>query len=195
MSIIKPINGLLVQAAWRPLNDLGLEHLHVFKTTHGFHVKGHLVRKLANQVFSATYTVECADDWTFQSVDIQVTTDETRSLILTIDDNGVWRDGTSAERADLFGCFEIDISATPFTNTLAIGRLNLSVGQGQDIHAAYIRLPELTTEKVPQRYTARGVVEGQVVHTYEGLFRHFTADLATDEHGLVLDYPETFIRV
>jgi hypothetical protein len=41
----------------------------------------------------------------------------------------------------LGGAIDIDISITPFTNTLAIRRLNLRRGQSEEIIAVYIRVP------------------------------------------------------
>lgn len=185
------MSGLLAQAAWRPVDEYGLEHVRVLKTGTGLRIDSCLVREQAGQVYSAAYSILCTDDWRFQLLELRVSSDDIHTLKLSIDADGVWHDGAGIEQPELFGCLEVDISATPFTNSLAIGRLNLQAGQSQDIQATYIHLPDLAVSKVPQRYTAHGHAR----YTYEGLFRDFRADLAVDEHGLVLDYPETFIRI
>ncbi|TDR32571.1 putative glycolipid-binding domain-containing protein [Hydromonas duriensis] len=185
------MTGLIAQAAWRPVDDYGLEHVHVLETGMGLRIDSRLLREQEGQVYSAAYSILCTDDWRFQLLELRVSSDGIHTLKLSIDADGVWHDGEGVEHPELFGCLEIDISAIPFTNSLAIGRLKLQAGQSQDIQAAYIHLPDLTVSKMPQRYTAHG----QARYTYEGLFRGFRADLAVDEHGLVLDYPETFIRL
>ena len=93
---------------------------------------------------------------------------------------------------DLAGCIDVDIAATPFTNTLPIRRLNLAEGQARDIRLAYVPLPHLEVEPVAQRYTC--LEEGRR-YLYEGLFRRFQGELHVDADGLVLDYPDTFKRV
>jgi hypothetical protein len=54
---------------------------------------------------------------------------------------------------DLNGAIDIDLSISPFTNTLPIRRMDLAPGNSADIVAAYIRVPELTATRDPQRYT------------------------------------------
>lgn len=184
-----------VIALWRPWIDDGLEHLRVTRTEERAVADGAIVRALGTTPFRAAYRITCDGDWKFQRVELQVGTDHDRSLVLTSDGNGRWHDADGSELSRLRGCFEIDISATPFTNTLAIGRLQLAVGQSADLLAAYIRLPELTVEAVPQRYTCVERGEARSAFKYEGLFRNFTAVLPVDENLLVLDYPQTFRRV
>lgn len=182
-------------ALWRPWIDEGLEHLRITRTEERAVADGAIVRALGATPFRATYRITCDRGWRFRRVELQVATDHDRSLVLTSDGSGGWHDADGNELSRLRGCFEIDISATPFTNTLAIGRLQLAVGQSADLLAAYIRLPELTVEAVPQRYTCIERGEARSAFKYEGLFRNFTAVLPVDENLLVLDYPQTFRRV
>src|SRR5712664_99467 len=39
---------------------------------------------------------------------------------------------------------DIDLAVTPATNTLPIRRLNLEVGQSQEVTAAWLKFPDLT---------------------------------------------------
>jgi hypothetical protein len=48
---------------------------------------------------------------------------------------------------------DVDISITPFTNTLPIGRLKLHTGESQEILAVYICMPDLAISTDRQRYT------------------------------------------
>lgn len=97
------------------------------------------------------------------------------------------------------GCIDIDITATPFTNTLPIRRIDWQVGQSEDLKMLYITVPELTLSVSKQRYTClEKSAEG-------GLFRFqtieddgstsFEALLPVDADGVVLDYPGLFKRV
>ncbi len=187
---------LIAQASWRPVDDYGLEHLHLTKTANGNHrVDSFLVREIDGHVFSAVYVIHCNPDGTFRALELKVITDEVRTLFLSIDEHGVWRNETDEALPDLSGCHEIDISVTPFTNTLAIQRLNLGIGQSQDIEVVYIQLPDLVVEKALQRYTYWGLRNNKPIYQYESLSSGFTAELPLDEHLMVLDYPELFTRI
>jgi len=184
-----------ITALWRPWTDPGLEHLRITNVDDSAVADGVIVRALSSVGFRAAYRITADTDWKFRRLDLIVSTDRDRHLSLTTDGRGQWQDENGNELPHLRGCFEIDISATPFTNTLAISRLRLGVGESAELSAVYIRLPELTVEVVPQRYTALERGKNRGAYRYEGLFRDFTAVLPVDQDLLVVDYPETFRRV
>jgi hypothetical protein len=89
------------------------------------------------------------------------------------------------------GCLDIDISATPFTNSLPIRRLHLQPGQAEEIRVLFIDVPTLEIEHADQRYT--GLADGAV--RFESLGTDFVRELAIDPDGLVVTYPGLFTRV
>lgn len=97
---------------------------------------------------------------------------------------------STASRADLAAAREVDISATPLTNTLPIRRLRLAVGDAADIITAYISVPELAVSPHPQRYTRIGPRE----YLYESRDSDFRRVVTVDDDGIVLDYPGLFAR-
>lgn len=94
-------------------------------------------------------------------------------------------------RPDLAEAIDVDIVITPFTNTLAIRRLALEVGQSADIVTSWVDVPALQVIPDPQRYTR---IEDRV-YRFESLDSDFTADIVVDEDGFVVDYPGLFERV
>jgi len=108
------------------------------------------------------------------------------------DGDGHWRDGQGATLGAIEGCIDIDIAATPFTNTLPIRRLQLAEGERQPIEVAYISTPDLQVTRVEQAYTCIALNRE---YRYEGIFRNFSADMTVDEDGLVIDYPTLFTRL
>jgi len=97
----------------------------------------------------------------------------------------------------LDGCIDVDISATPFTNTLPIRRLGLKPGEAANLKVAYLAIPEMRVEPARQRYTCLERDDQGGLYRYESLdgeFAGFTADLPVDAGGLVLDYPGLFRR-
>jgi uncharacterized protein len=180
---------------WRPLDEIGLEHLLLSVLPDRIEADGMILQTKAGRgPFRARYRIEAAPDWTMRRCDIRVEEPGApeRRLDLDIDADGRWRDRAGGQALPaLAGCREVDIQVSPFTNSLPIGRLRLAQGQSAEIRAAYITVPELTLAPAPQRYTRLGSDR----HRYEGLGTGFAADIAIDAGGLVLDYPGVFQRV
>ena len=176
---------------WRPLDEIGLEHL-LFERAHdAIRADGMILQTRGRQAFRARYRIEAARDWTMRACDIAIE-GSGRHLALRVDDFGRWRDEASdAALPALAGCREVDIQVSPFTNSLPIGRLTLGAGQSAEILAAYISVPELTVAPARQRYTRLG----DALYRYEGLGTAFAAELPIDGDGLVLDYPGVFARL
>ena len=116
--------------------------------------------------------------------------DGSRRLELTGDGSGNWRvDGQTARSLD--GCLDVDLWPTPFTNSLPIRRLKLRPGEAAGIRVAWVVAPALEVSARPQRYSRLG----ETAFRFEALDDGFIAELAVDEHGLVLLYPELFRRI
>ena len=94
------------------------------------------------------------------------------------------------ELDDLNDCPLIDISFTPFTNTLAIKQLKLEVGQSADLRALYIESPTLGFRVSEQRYERLSQFE----YRYTGLGSGFTAVITVDQDDLVVKYQGLFTR-
>jgi uncharacterized protein len=109
----------------------------------------------------------------------------------TADGEGNWFDAAATPLAGLRDAIDIDLSASPFTNTLPIRRCNLGVGESVDITTAYVAFPDLTVNADPQRYTRLG----QHRYRYASRDSDFTRDIEVDEDGLVVNYPGLFRRL
>jgi hypothetical protein len=182
------------QIFWTPWDGLGLEHLRLTDTGGDILADGVIIGRAGDGApFRAHYTVQCDAQWRVRAVRIDLLDDANRRLDLYSDGAGHWSDDTGAELPGLAGCFDIDISVTPFTNTLPIRRLSLVPGASADITVVYIDLPALTVEPKMQRYTCLAVDIAR--YRFEARSTGFTADLPVDADGLVQDYPGLFRRV
>jgi hypothetical protein len=112
--------------------------------------------------------------------------------ILNADGAGNWHDTHGNNLPSLQGCIDVDIIATPFTNTLPIRRLAWQEGEQQRISVAWIAVPDLQVLRSPQTYTC--ITPGKQFR-YENVDTSFSANLDIDEDGLVIDYPDMFMRV
>jgi hypothetical protein len=89
---------------------------------------------------------------------------------------------------------DVDISVTPFTNTLPIRRLGLAPGESAEISVAYVEGTELQAWPEPQRYTCLEKHSRGGLYRFLSLEGGFTADLPVDAECLVADYPGLFRR-
>jgi hypothetical protein len=114
------------------------------------------------------------------------------SVTLSVDSERRWHVG-GAHRPDLDGCLDVDIAATPLTNTFPIRRLaRLGEGDAVTSPVAWVGVPDLGITRVDQTYHRLAPVGGLDAWEYSdpthGAFR-----LTVDADGLVVEY-EGFAR-
>lgn len=172
---------------WRPVDGEGLEHLDLETTAAGIVVRSVVVGSFDGFAFGARYDIELADDWTFRSLRL-VRTDGA-AVALGREERGGWT-CNGAPAPHLAGCIDIDISGTPFTNTLPIRRANLTVGVPKQVSMAWIPMDTPEPRVDEQIYTKRDARHFR----YQAADGSFEAELTVDEHGLVVDYPGLFRR-
>jgi hypothetical protein len=147
-------------------------------------INSQLMGVIDEEPFHYKYRIETDEQWQTEYFLVHDLLDTNNKLELRSDKNGRWFDN-DAELSALQGCRDIDISLTPFTNTLPIRRLHLEKGVKQTIEVLYIKLPVFEISRVTQHYTM--LAEDRYV--YEGVFRNFVAELPVDSHKMVMDYP------
>ncbi len=183
------------QIMWAPWEGPGLEHLRLTRDHEDIVADGVIIGMAEQEPFRMRYTITCDDHWRMRAADVISLEDDRHEIRLRVDGAGRWTTAAGEPLPNLAGCLEVDISATPFTNTLPIRRLALGAGQARDVAAAYIAIPAFTVEPVPQRYTLLDAHADRDVYCYEGLRSGFRADLPVDGDGVVTDYPGVFKRV
>jgi len=179
---------------WEWADRPGLEHLSLDIAPDGIAADGVVLVALERRLVRLRYAVRCDARWAVREASLAVDQDGgQRSLALARDGNGQWRvDG--GKRADLDGCTDIDIMTTPFTNTLPIRRLALPPDAATVLRVVYIRIPELSVEAFDQEYTRLDPAMPPRRFRYRSLASGFTAELAVDAGGLVIDYPGLWRR-
>ena len=179
---------------WTPWEGPGLEHLRLSDASGDILADSVLIGAAPDGTpFRAHYTVQCDAEWRVRALRIDMLDGANRRLDLHSDGAGHWTDDTGAELPGLVGCFDVDISVTPFTNTLPIRRLALAPGASADITVVYIDLPALSVQPEMQRYTCLAADIAR--YRFEARSSNFRADLPVDPDGLVLDYPDLFRRI
>ena len=146
---------------------------------------------LAGQPILIEYQIRIDSNWAVKEVEIKSGLGERDKIALKSDTKGFWYDADDQELTALKGCIDIDISITPFTNTLPIKRLGKILEQRTNISVLYFDIPNWEFKKVEQYYTKRT----DNLYRYEGVFRNFMADLPIDGFGFITTYPTLFKRM
>jgi len=186
------------QIMWSPWTTPGLEHVQVFTQSGGIVADGLILGVEEQEPFRARYEIQCDQRWKLRTVHISLLGGASQSLHLVTDGEGSWATGGGEALPSLTGCLDVDISVTPFTNTLPIRRLALQLGDSATLSMAYITVPELQVEVTEQRYTCVEATSSGGRYRFESLEQGeaiFTAELLVDQDGLVVDYPQLFRRV
>jgi uncharacterized protein len=181
----------LTTVRWRPLEGEGLEHLTVRAVEGGIRAESVIIGERDAAAYGVTCRVDCDDGWRVRSFHLRDTTG--RQLELASDGHGHWQtpDGTALPEFD--GCIDIDLSGSPFTNTLPIRRLNLDPSQGTArLRMVYIPFDTLEPFVDGQLYTCLVPASHYLYEAEDGAF---SAELPVDEDGLVTDYPTLFKRL
>jgi uncharacterized protein len=179
---------------WAPWEGPGLEHLRLVTSDGGVVASGLVIGLEAGRPFRIGYEVRCDGRWRVREVRVATPDSEQPVLELLTDGEGRWKKRGGEPVPELDGCIDVDISATPFTNTLPIRRLGLKPGEFEQLMVTYVRVPELLVGPERQRY---GCLEDQTDsghYRFEALPSGFTAELPVDADGLVIDYPGLFRR-
>jgi uncharacterized protein len=138
------------------------------------------------------YRIECDADWRTRSISIEQRLGlQQSSLSLVADTGGKWNDQHGRLIDIVAGCLDVDLELTPITNSLPVNRLNLAIGQVEEITVAWIRFPSLEIVRASQSYERLS----DRSYRYRSLGSGFTAVIDVDEIGLTVRYEGIWERV
>lgn len=142
--------------------------------------------------FFTRFSVRTDLAWATREVSAEVVSAQGLGSVTLTVQGGYWRDPEGNTFPELVGCLDVDVAATPLTNTLPIRRLGLQPGDFRDIAAVWIDIPSLRVRRVRQRYTRHPAEGGLDIYTYRDPL-HGEYRLSVDGNGVVVDY-ERFAR-
>jgi uncharacterized protein len=176
---------------WVLAKGTGAEYLRISETSDGIAANSVVIGERNGVPFGLTYRLACDAAWCVRDVTVSIF-GSSDPISIRSEGCGRWSDGHGRTLDELEGCLDVDIAATPFTNTLPIRRMGLAVGESREILVAYVAVPTMEVSAVKQRYTC---LREQTLYRYESLTTGFACDLSVDEDGIVLDYPGVWRRV
>lgn len=173
---------------WRGLETPSLEVLRLGRGGAGVVVRSDLVDAGA-RAFGLSYEWDLDPGWRTRSLRLRVSEGRAREMVIERAGDAAWRiDGEP--RPDLDGCDEVDLSPTPFCNTLAIRQLGPRPGAPGELTALYLALPDLDPVPSRQRYERLG--DRIYLFVDLGANPGFRARLEVDETGMVRRYDGLF---
>lgn len=178
---------------WKSLDAVGLESLRLTRGRMENVAESVILRIENYSPYQLNYRIRCDDEWYVREVSVHINNDIDRLIELKSDGNGNWLDKHDGKLPEFSGCFDIDISATPFTNTLPLQRVRLDIGEKTEISVVYFLIPEMTLTRSEQTYERLG--ENLYKFEEKGISDGFSAEIELDENNLVVDYPQLFKRI
>jgi hypothetical protein len=192
-SVAGPASGHRLVAWERADESAGHSMARVERLPGGWRCHGAEVLAGPDELLSCWFRVDLDDDWVTREVEVgAVARDGQRTLTMSADDRRRWQvDGR--HRPDLDGCVDVDVAATPLTNTFPIRRLgDLDAGRPVTTPIAWVDVPSLAVTRVDQTYRRLPDVAGLPAWEYSDP-HHGAFVLTVDADGLVVGY-EGFAR-
>ena len=184
-------NSQLVCAGiWQWVQSPGLERFELSRIGDEWLFRGTILTLAGNAAAEAKYEIVCDHSFRTRRANVSVR-DATGERTLQIEtESGRWYEN-GRENHTVKGAIDIDLGWSPSTNTLPIKRLKLEIGQSSgEFVAAWVRFPELTLQPLPQEYLRLQDRK----YRYSSRGGAFVANLTVDEHDLVLDYEDFWLR-
>lgn len=176
--------------AWRRADDgQGHSFARVTGIDGGWRFDGTEILVARRRPIRTDFTVYVDSGWLTRTVHVSTLTTIERRLMLEADEVRRWSRGHRPE-ARLEGCLDVDIAATPLTNTFPIRRYaDLEVGEARTSVVAWVDVPSLRVERVEQTYRRLGEREWE----YSAGRRAYR--ITVDADGIVVDYEGFATRV
>lgn len=186
---------MMRELLWTPRSGPGLEHLQLRESPAGVRADGVVLGCRDDRPFRLRYRLQLDARWRVRTVVLERLGEAGETLVLSADGAGRWHTVDGQELDALADCLDVDISATPLTNTLPVRRLSWRPGQSVELKVVYLEAPEFAVRAVRQRYTCltRDAHGGRF--RYQGLDSGVEAEIDLDADGLVRAYGNLFGRL
>ncbi|HEY4788092.1 MAG TPA: putative glycolipid-binding domain-containing protein [Bacteroidales bacterium] len=175
---------------WKGIFYNSLENCIVSFTDEGLRAKSVIIGYTDESPFYIEYEVKTNHLFETQSATANYRYKSTERIIqLTRQNSNEWTINGNLDES-LSECKDIDISLTPFSNTLPIKRLSFDKMAEYQIKVIYIDILRGNIKPVYQKYSKLS----NNLYRFENVPNDFEAEIEFDELGLVTYYPKLFDR-
>ena len=175
---------------WSGIAYHSLENCVLTHRDESIDVNSVIVGEHDDKIYRVDYSIKINRNWEciFFEMKAQLS-DKKESISFHSDGRGNWTKN-DVPANEFKGCIDIDISLTPFTNSLPIKRLQWELNKPQQVKLLFLDILSQKIVPVQQRYTKLSNTE----YKFENVPNDFEAIITVDEWGLVVNYPELFVR-
>ncbi|WP_312287807.1 putative glycolipid-binding domain-containing protein [Chryseobacterium gleum] len=175
---------------WKGIFYQSLEYFNLHSDDKGYTVESKIIGCHEDKIYVLNYKILSDKDWNVQDFLIESEINTVKRTFSGKRNQNHWKiNGVVHSEFNNFKF--IDISLTPFTNTLPINNLKLAENSSQEIKVIYIDVLNKVIKPVTQQYTRISADQ----YRYDNLQTDFTADISVDESGLIVNYPELFEKI
>jgi len=175
---------------WKGIIYNSLEYFTLTRQENIFIVKSKIIGTYEDKMYVVAYNLLIDSEWKVQNFEIEYEVNNIKKKITGEKIDNRWK--MNGLINPTYTDFDfIDISLTPFTNTLPIRNLNLEIGEEQEVNVIYINILDNYTKPLKQKYRKKS----ERIYKYENVPNDFEADISVDEFGLVIFYPLLFERL
>ncbi|WP_282022223.1 putative glycolipid-binding domain-containing protein [Ruegeria faecimaris] len=183
---IAMVEAMMRSTMWRRIDVVGTEACSVNRNGTSRVISGMAVYVVENSPVRIAYSVTCNDEWECSAATVQRWIGADRvDLVLVKQDDGTWTSNDKVVDA-VDELLDIDLGFTPATNTNAIKRLQLGIGDQAEFTAVWLDDETWTFKPLKQRYERLN----ENTYRYTSINSGYEANLTVDGFGFVRVYPE-----
>jgi uncharacterized protein len=173
-------------AVWQRLDIRGMDSCRVFADEEGWTVEGAAAFVEKGQPAHLAYGICCDQDWTSHRAQVRGWVGA-RNIDVALQQTpaSTWTNH-GQPLAEMAGLLDVDLGFTPASNTNAIRRLNLSVGQEIETTALLLDTDDWTVRRLRQVYRRLS----SNTYRYASPMHGYEAVLDVDDFGMVINYPD-----
>lgn len=176
---------------WRRTDVVGMDACRFSASDKGYLISGTALYLHGEETARFEYRVSCNSDWSSQSAWVGGWLGQNElEFYISHETTGVWTiEGTGID--GVHGLLDVDLGFTPATNTNAIRRMGLAVGEEVETTAVWLDVDEWRFKPLRQVY--RRLTETE--YAYRSPTHDYSAILSTDNFGIVRQYPDLWEAV
>lgn len=176
---------------WNGVDRHSLEDCRIAINGQSVEIDSIILGQYEKEIFRVEYRIKTDQQWRTRWFEIKTRLGN-KDQYFSMESDGLGNWNSNGRQETMFNeCLDIDISLTPFTNTLPINRLNLAAQGTSEIQVVYVDVLNNSVRPARQKYSH---VSGSK-YKYENIPNDFDALISVDEQGLVIDYPSLFNRL
>ncbi|MEO6868674.1 MAG: putative glycolipid-binding domain-containing protein [Ginsengibacter sp.] len=168
---------MLKQILWNGLFYHSVENCFIKNNVTGTEIVSSITSLFEDIINKVDYVIKINHNWETEYFSIQSeVSGEKNMFTYESDGKGGWtKNGNAAN--EFLNCIDIDISLTPFTNSLPINRLKLKNHEEQLINVIYIDILQQRIKTVQQKYKRLSKYE----YRYQNVPNDFETIITVDE--------------